>query len=494
MEMPAFLPAGLEEYRGVISDEELIQMLYSHSVNMFPFFIVAADDETWSSNHPFVMTELLKYLTRQAFDRRLEIQHIKQVQTKIHEHILLLDSYLPLDMILGVGGDEFHVNSLLFIAASPFFQDLIRHQLYDKKTNFLGLNGVSLTVFKAVLEFVQTGGVPDLWKNNEVELRDIHLQADRFGLIELGNSCEEVLKRYINHESVMPMLIQAHHDGWGLLRASCYQYINGLFYGVKFHDSNLESLVFEFLEFKERSLEIFDKIKDLITHLIVSGTLTEEEVFSAVIKNCKRLIQLNLSASNIFSEKIFDAPDNLAELDISSCNWLDEACLNRFFLKFTHLRALNLKDNNQLGFNAFGTLSKAKHLTDLNISRNFGIHDEEFKLIVQSCSQLTGLDCSECKKVEDKGFYELARNLTHLQILNLENCQISDGILIEIAVKLNFLESINLTSCKRLSDRGVMEFVKQSRSLKTLNINNIHLRHETISEIKRLKPYLDLII
>jgi len=488
MEMPALLTTDLEVYRDSKTDEELLQRLTSHPENLLSFFKVAADDETWSLKHPLVMQEILKSLTNKSFENRLEMENIKQIQTKIQDHISILDSYLPLDLIVEVEATEVHVNSLLFSAASFFMQNLIRHECFEVKSNKLMLADVSLDTFKLMLEFVKTGESADLWKKKSDEIITIRHQINRFGLDQLSMNCEDILKRYINQDTALSMLIQAHLDKWRLLRHYCYSYINGLFYGLKFHETGINFLAFEFLEFKENSMTIFTQVNSLITHLIVSGALIESDEFEFVVNQCPQLIHLNISMSNKFSEKIMNVP-NLLELDISSCNWLNDMNLSRILNKFSGLKLLSLIDNMQLDYKAFGMLSKLRDLTDLNISRNPQIHDEEFKIILNASPQIRGLDCSDCKNIGDAGFYELTRSLKHLIFLNLQNCQISDGILAEIAVKCNFLESINLKNCKKLADRAILEFVKHSKPLKTIIIN----RERLFPAIKQLKPYVNTV-
>lgn len=485
--MPALLPTHLEVYRDSENDEELLQRLISHPENLLSFFKVAADDETWGIKHPLVMEEILKSLTVKSFENRLEMSDLKQIQKKIQEHISILDSYLPLDLIVEVESNGLKVNSLLFSAGSFSMQNLIRHDCFERQTNKLILDDITLDTFKLMLEFVKTGEFADLWKRTSDEIMTIRHQINRFDFMELSDECENILKRYINQDTALSMLIQAHHDKWLLLRHYCYSFVNDLFYGMKFHETNIEFFAFEFLEFKESSMMIFNQVNALITHLIVSGTLIESDEFSDVVNRCPHLIHLNISLSNKFSEKIMNVP-NLLELDISSCNWLNDLNLSRILNKFSGLRLLSLVDNMQLDYKAFGMLSKLKDLTDLNVSRNPQIHDEEFKIILNASAQIRGLDCSDCKNISDAGFYELTRSLKHLMFLNLTNSQISDGILAEIAVKSNFLEFINLKNCKNLSDRAILEFVKQSKSIKKLVVN----RERLFEKVKQLKPYLDI--
>lgn len=490
--MPALLPTHLKSYESAISDEELFDLLSKHSGDFIPFFECAADDETWCEEHSQFMQNLLLMFTDFSFENKLEAQEFKIIVQKIQQHYRILNAFLPLNITFDIEGQEIPENSLLFSAASPFFHEYLWKDGFLKNTFKFSLNGLSFETFKIIEKFVTTGNVPDLWKKQETELKGILFDVNGFGLTELGRMTEEILKRYINRGNVLTMLIEAHLDGRLLLRHACYEYINALHLGFKFHETKLIYLAFEFLEFNENSLSVFREINNYITHLIMRGKLSEDLNFTDVVRECPSIIELNLSLSSNFSEKMFEAY-HVSELDVSSCNWLNPNVLSQITEKFNNLKSLNLSDNIQLEYNAWGTLSKLQNLLSLDISRNSQINDDDFKLILQSCPQISDLNCSDCKKIGDKGFFELSRSLTHLMFLNLERCHISDGILIEIGVRSRFLEEINLNACHLLTDRGILELTRQSRVLKRLHIRDLNLKSETLVEIKRERPYLILL-
>lgn len=485
--MPALLPQNLESYQSAKDEDELLQKLTPHVTDLIAFFKVAVDDEEWRVKHSSFIQKTLEVLTKHSFEDTLLLNDKISIQQKIHEHASFITLLLHSDITFEVDGEKFPVNSLLFSSASPYFQDFIRNKQSV-------LDGISIQTFRVIEEFVISGDVPDLWKIQENDLKKLHHDTSRLGLTGLGVLCENVLKRYITRDNVLVMLIQAHLDGWMVLRQACYDKINGLNLGFKFHETTIKFLAFEFFDYKANAMDVFNQVKHLITHLYVSGKLVDDKVFSDVVNKCPLLIGLNLGAADVFSERIFDAPRNLKELRISSCYWLEGRILKRIVDAFKDLKALDLSDNIQLDYNSWGMLSSLKKLVSLTISRNPQINDDDFKLICQACPQIIELDCSDCKRIGDKGFYELTRSLGSLIFLNLENSQISDGILIEIAVKSLFLEEINLTRCQLLTDRGFIEFVKQSRSLRKMICKQCHIKEQTITEIKRQKNNLTLII
>jgi hypothetical protein len=492
MEMPALLPTHLYGYSSLSNDDELYDLLIKNTHDLILFFEYAADDETWSEEHSGLMAKLMTMFTNLSYQNKLEMNEAKKVQHKIQQHYKILNAGLPQNVVFEVDGNKIPGNSLLFSVSSSYFHEYLwKNGFLKDKVNFR-LDDTSLVAFKVVEEFVKTGEVPDLWKFSENELKSTLEDVNLFGLTDLNKLFEEILSRYITRENVLDMLLQAHSDKAVILRHACYNFINALHLSLVFHPSTPVYLKCEFLDFNENSLNIFNGLKGVITHLKVGGNLSENPQFSTILKECPRLIQLNLSQSKSFNEIIFEIK-NLSELDLSSCNWLTAVILKQIVENFYKLKMLNLSDNIQLDYSGWGALATLKELLSLDISRNSQINDDTFKLILQSCPQLTDLNSSECKKVGDKGFFEISRCIFHIMFLNLENCHISDGILIEIAFKARFLEEINLNLCTNLTDRGILELTKQSSALKKVHLKGIALKHETSSNIMKMRPYLKII-
>jgi|GEM_PF-1585071 len=494
MEMPVFLPSNLEFCRSASSEAELFNLTTLRFIDSLNFFKVAADDETWCEEHPDFIKKILLFFTDASFKDKLSAFSKAEVQQKIQEHYKILYPSLPLNISFNVEGNIIAENSLLFSSASLFFEMLIRNECLNKKASELKLTRISFDFFKIIEEFVTTGDASTLWKHEENVLKKLRGDISPFGLRKLEGLIEISLKRYIHQYNALSTLIGADHNGWIVLRHACYEYINEMKLGFMFHESTIKFLAFEFFEFNNSSIDAFKVVKSLITHLFFSGKLIEKQEFSEVVNQCPLLNYLNLAMSAVFSDRIFDVPGELPGLGLSSCNWLNKNSFRLIINKFSYLKELKLSDNIQLDYNTWGLISLLRNLSSLDISKNPQISDDDFRLIVQSTPRLVELNCSYCKKIGDKGFFELTRSLSYLIFLDLERCQISDGILIEIAVKSRFLEEINLTHCQLLTDRGILELVKQSRALKQITIKQCNIKDETIQEIKRLYNSLRVII
>lgn len=489
MEKPVNLPEHLEKYLKSNNDNELFISLKSKDEELIPFLLFSMDDESFISDHQDFIKMSLQHLTELNRIGKIGESDLKNIRKRVIKQAHQLKNLLPLDLQLKVEDHLFSGNSLLYASLSPDFQSMIRHT----KDNTIVLEGITLKDFQFIEEFLFTDHVETLWKEDAESLKIMHQRVTEYGLDDLGILIEKVLKRYIERDNMILMLIEAHKNGWTLLRHSCYAFINGLNLGVYFHQSKPSVLAFEFLDFKWNALAIFDQVKEFITEYVISSDLNQENEFSRTINECPKLTRLNLAHTKNFDEKIFAFKKDLKELDLSSCRWLDVVRFQEIVSYYSALNFLSLSDNLQLNYRGFVQLSHLKYLRTLNISRNPEIRDEEFKLIIESTPHVIDLDCSDCKNITDRGFFELANHYEQLIFLNLASCAIKDGLLIEIAVRLRHLEEINLSKCSKLNDKGIYEFVMQSRALKTMILKEGQLKTETLNLLSKNRNYLKII-
>ena len=235
---------------------------------------------------------------------------------------------------------------------------------------------------------------------------------------------------------------------------------------------DVKKFAFEFIDFKEQSLDVFRRVKSLITHLIFGGALTADPVFSKVIRECPRLSGVDLSRSLIRSDRLSDLPSHLEELDISHCPWLTVETLRDIFRFCPYLEKLSLGSNAQLTFSAWPELRKLTGLKALDISRSHQIGDQEIRLIVQSCPGLAELSMEDCPKMTDQSFFDLPKTLPSLYSLNIAHCTFSDSPLIEYALHCTNLTILNISNCSNITDKGIMEFIRLRPTLRSLKVTH----------------------
>lgn len=487
---PALLPADLQHYVGKAGSEgELFDWLLKHPPDLLRFFESMCDDETWCEEHAEFVRRILGWLTDRFFQNKLLLVFAQRAARAIQKHILVLDSLLPKNIAFEVEGKRYLENSLLFGAASLFFQEIILREFRDRQKEFYPLE-VGVEVFLDIVEYVRTDDVIDLWKKKPGEIEAVLRQARLWGLPGLVLFSEKILGRYIERETVFELLLKAHVEGWWELRRACYEFINGLGLGVQFVEG--PGLFLKFLEFHERSLDVFEKVRGEVTHLGIGGVLTTSPEFVRVVNSAPKLQGLDISSS-VSSEYLRDIPENLQELDLSMCTWLTYDSLKTITEVCPDLNLLRLCSNVQLNFSAWGVLQRLNRLVSLDVSRCEQIGDEDFKIIMKSCSRLTDFACEECRRIGDKGFYELAVGVPNLLNVKLAGTTISNALLIEIASRCRNLRSIDITRCKLITDKGVVETVKHCPSLKEFNVSQCNVHEKAVKEIKSIRPYLNLI-
>lgn len=492
MRLPSFLPSEFSKYEKADSDEELYNMLIENPRELIRFFEFSCDNETWSEQHSEFIGKILSWLTTRFFLSDLPVFYIEHAAKIIQQHIGALKIYLPYDILVNISDREILINSLLWASHSEYFRNLLRKEILEKKQKLIVLDNVPYEVFLKAEEFVTTGNCLDLWKKNQSELLEIMQYAKVWQLRGLLELCEEVLKRYIDRVNVNIMLIMAHHQGFSLLRDACFEFINELNMGVRFEKKLLPDLAFEFLEFQDRSLDLFDELKSYITHLIISGALTAQPIFSKVINQCSNLKGLDISRSSLFTDRLQDIPLSLQELDLSQCYWLNDENLKILILKCPQLTKLTLRGDTQLTYRSWSELYKLRALKSLDVSRCHQITDQDLSMILKACRGLTELNLEGCKKISNKAFFELAQTSQRLMHLNISESVISDGVLSEIASYNRDLLSLALVQCESITQKGIRELIQFCRDLQHLDLRKNSMNENFIDELKKQRPGLTI--
>lgn len=500
MLMPALIPKELSAYSDANTDLELFQRLEKRPNELVHFFEIAAEDETWSEEHLSFMHLAIEWLTMRFRQEKLALTLASRVARSFQAHFSILRHSLVRDMTLSCLDGHVEGNSLFLSVNSEFFHDLIRLQYNEEERLFLDLSKISSEFIRNVEEFSVSGTVVGIWKQEPENLLNLLEYATTFRMSGLVALCEETYKRYINRENVLKILRRALNKSWINLRESCFLFLNQQRLGLKFEqientsfsdeERGINNLAIEFLEFSENALDIFRQLKELITHLVFSGDLTENSIFSQVVRECSRLKSVNISRTREFSERLYDLPSDLEELDLSKCPWLTNENLRKIIDICPHLSKIALSSNVQLTYQGWGELRKLSQLQGLNLSRCQQMHDEDMLILLRASPQLTQLNLEECTGLGERAFFEIARGLPQLAVFNAARTYIGDASLIEIASRCNHLRILNVTRCKGISDRGILQAIKLATSLQLLDVTGCHLSSATFSTIQKMRPKL----
>lgn len=492
--MPALMPANLRHLEHMRSEDDLYEHLIKRMDELTLFLETACSDETWCGRHSSLMDRLLDWLTTQYFLGNYPRDFSVRVAQAIQPHYSVLEHELPKWLTIELKDATLEVNPLLFGASSRYFEELIANLCREKQIRSLKLSDGTFNLFQPTLEFINTGTVKDIWKKNKNELLTLLRYNSHWEVIPLAELCQQTLKRYVDVENAVELLLLSHEQRWTVLRHACYEVINKSFPDVLFHESSSDLMIFEFHRFTDAAMKLFKAVNTQITGLIVSGNLTEDEHFSQTVRACPKLLTLDVTDSASFSDEFLELPKELNALKLAQCPWLSNALFKKIVEITPYLKELSLASNPQLTSETWAWIAKLKNLKILDLSHCHQIGDNEFKLISKSFPNGTDLAINECRKITDRAFFEFARTNARFVTLDLSRCSIGDSGLIEIGLHFQALTHLNLTRCELVTEKGVMELVKHAPSLTELTLTHTNVSRDAIQEMHLMKPYLKIIV
>ncbi|CUI16980.1 hypothetical protein PNK_1367 [Candidatus Protochlamydia naegleriophila] len=499
MQPPDFLSVDLKPYSAFSTDAELFQALSRQPADLIAFFETCCADEVWMRRHvPFVRL-VLRWAAKSFYLNRLPIYYAKQFASIIRTYYSALKPFLFFQPALFstfkliVDSQARLVNSLLFGTSSPFFKDLFANCFNELRDQWAISS--PMAVFEWIERYATRGTCDELWRCEYQELLDIMRQAKVWGFPGLVKECAQMLKKYVTRDNVVEMLLLAHKQIFFEWKKICCAIFNQQYDGMRLLESDSESdFRVEILDFKQDTLELFNRLAPFVTHLAFSENLSSNRYYGKLVDACPRLIGMDLSGSTEYDNQFDDLPGSLAELNLSACPWLRPAHIKEVGYQFLNLKKLYLDGNAQLDFQAWGELNRLRYLMALSLVRCHQLRDEDLKLIVRSCSHLLELDLEECRKLTDKGLSEVLITCPQLIKLNCSRCdELTDRTLVELGVRGHQLAQLELERCTQLTDEGLLQFVHLRTNLKTLNIKGCEFSLRTIERIRRDYPFLEII-
>lgn len=502
MQLPSLLPQSLSFLAQAHDDLDLLNKLIEQSQHFILFFENGCLDETWAEEHGSFMHSALRWVTERYLEEKLSLTEAATIARLVHEHASILVPLIPLDVSFKSEGTFCEGNSLLLSTSSEFFQEIIHghHEVFQQENAPpIPLQNISIDTLQVMITCAHRGTVEDLWKKSKEQLIHLLRMAATCKFPKLMTLCEEVLKRYIKADNVIETMILAHQESWDLLRESCFERINDQSLGIQLHAPDdeyrggIRFLSVEFHTFNETTLNLFNEIKDLVTHLVCGGDLPQDAVFKEVLLGCKNLIALDISRSHSFSVHFFEIPRELREIDLSHCFWLTDTLLKRMIQICPHLKRIGLSNDIQLTHRGFAELQKLQRLVSLDISRCHQIGDEDFLLIFKACSSVKDLNLEECISLRDRALLEVARQGIYLENLNISRCNINDGILVEILMRCQFLRTLNISKCLDVSERGLSHALTFARNLLLLNVKKCSFSSGFIAKTQKSDPKIKIV-
>ena len=102
---------------------------------------------------------------------------------------------------------------------------------------------------------------------------------------------------------------------------------------------------------------------------------------------------------------------------------------------------------------------------------NMHLNDNGLLGLIRNCNHLQSLNISNCKKITDRSMIEIGRSCMRLQSLSISRCwEITDTSMIEISRNCIHLKSLDISGCY-ITDTAMIEISRNCIHLKSLNIS-----------------------
>lgn len=490
MQTPTFLPDALLYCKDAASDDEVYALLVQKPTDLIAFFETAADDETWSENHADLMAKLLAWITKQVADDRLAKELHQRALIAYRKHSQLLGQWIEHDITLALSDAKIPGNTFLLSASSDIFKDLLQKVAAQGEKTEIGFPEINQSSFAPILAFINTGAVPNLQTTSQEDLYQIIRKASAWNLELLSDMAEQSLKKYLTPQNCIELLRKALSEGWlHFARLSC-EYINSKEWGIRLELPNLNAFTFEFLDFNENAMERFSSLRDIISELVCSGSLTENPQFGTALKSCPLMKTVNISNSEALTDPLHDIPVHLQALNVAECAWINKDTLKQLHKICPHLEKLIVSSNVQLNYTSWAEVTKFNKLKSLDVSLCRQFQDEDLRIILNGLRALRDLSLRKCGKINETGFLELAKGLPRLAFIDLSGTNVSDTAIVEIGSRCPLLVEITLAYCARVTEKGILSLVKIARSLREIDLSHCNISEKALQECARIKPNL----
>jgi hypothetical protein len=437
------------------------------------------------------MKKSLQWMSESYLLDKFPKGYFKDIVQLLQKNYKLLSEWIPLDLTIKVEGQEVLFNSLLLGRQSFYFERLLAERK-SPKIKILTTDELPLSFYPYLKEFYVTAEVSDLWKLQPDDLWKFIEHMQFVGLDPAVQAAELVLKRYIDRGNMISMLLEAHKKRLSLLQNFCCDFINSQNLNVHLSHISAEFLALEFLNYKGSALDVFDSLKEDVTHLLFSGDLTSNSEFAEILRQSKKLKSLNLSDTKLLSPFLNLIPETVTEIQLSRCRWLNSEVLKIISKACPDLYKLDLSSNEHFGIDVWGELLHFTKLQVLSVARCYQIGDSELEMILQNAPSLVDFYVDSCQRITEDGFFEIPKQIPNVVILGASKTNISDGALIDIFTRSRFLMEIDLSRC-HISEKGILEAVRSTVSLRTLQLTGCNISNDTLEKIKEQKPLLNVL-
>ncbi|KAL3289451.1 hypothetical protein HHI36_022875 [Cryptolaemus montrouzieri] len=230
---------------------------------------------------------------------------------------------------------------------------------------------------------------------------------------------------------------------------------------------------------------------------IVEGAKLSDKGLLLLARKCPDLVHLQLlGCINITNTALFEVATrchNLQHLDITGCIKIscisvnDPSTHSRLQLQYLDLTDCPYVNDNELRV----IVCHCPQLTFLYLRRCIQITDMGLKFIPSFCSSMKELSVSDCINITDFGLYELAKLGATLRYLSVAKCtQVSDAGLKVIAKRCYKLRYLNARGCEAVSDDAIITIARSCTRLRALDIGKCDVSDAGLQALAESCPNL----
>ncbi|XP_044001843.1 F-box/LRR-repeat protein fbxl-1-like isoform X1 [Aphidius gifuensis] len=308
-------------------------------------------------------------------------------------------------------------------------------QEISKKTTLVYLDLQECTTINKIFTFNQLSNLEHL-NIKDVSFMDSHLEIIPDLLSGIFNECKKL--KHLDAPGFDVDLAEIKMENWVNLKNLVYLNIrwkasDAIINNIIKYCNNLEFINIDKLNsestIKLTKLENLNYLKFGFTNLI------NEEVMVAILNNCKKLKHLVIYGSNTVEASIFDDISKLQyieNLNLVFCCNLGDGAIVAIAENCRLLKCLNIK-NCSITSTGYIALTSLKNLKELNVGINDNVEDN----FIDKLRGIKSLNCSNCNKLTDAGVIQFIKNNPDLEFLDISNTNVTINTIIaaEVAVK-----------------------------------------------------------
>ncbi|XP_044001949.1 uncharacterized protein LOC122848151 [Aphidius gifuensis] len=201
-----------------------------------------------------------------------------------------------------------------------------------------------------------------------------------------------------------------------------------------------------------------------------------DAIIEKIIKYCNNLEFININELDTESIIKLTKLENFNHLDFCSKNDINKEVMVPILNNCKKLKHLGIYGGGRREASIFNDLPKLQYIEKLNLNFIYYLEYSAMFAIAKNCKLLKSLNLRGCN-ITSSAYIALTR-LKHLKELSIEaNENVKDNFI----VKLRGIKSLDCNDCNKLTDAGVIQFIKNNPDLEFLNIRfNTKLTIDTI--------------